>query len=619
MRILRTGFLWGIVAAGAAAQGVEPETYTVQPTEQVRVTFDEIAEYFSAQVGPRAIPSARFNAVAPRGGEFAGAAGMDVQVPPAVNMEAFEAKGDRGIACAGLPNTAITDSFLGGADSNTSIPPDTTGAVGPNHVLTALNTDIVIRDKNGVLAAPIVSLDSFFGLPLPGNNPFDPRVHYDHDADRWVIMATSNPQSVNSNLVYAWSDTDDPTLGWTFVQISADPGNTTWADFPGFGFNERWWVFTANQFTFPGNFSGAKMWVIDKVAALAGGAFATTVFNVGFDNVGGAFGFSLQPAVDYDLAGGSLFIMDHAGFTAGGGSVNLLRLTRLDGTGPAPLWSPVLGGPFNPAALFAVPPNFSFTGPEAGQAGSGATVFTNDARLGSSVKQRNGTIWATHSGGLPAGAPNRVSVFWYEITPNLAAPVVQSGVIDGAPTTHRFFPSIAVNCAEDVLLGYSYADLGNFFSSASVGRIGANPPGFMTGQSIYKAGEDVYEKFFSTSGGIPNRRWGDYSEACVDPTDDVSLWTIQEYAETDVGPNQTDDRWGTQWGAVKAPAPACCVGNATKDPGGSVDFGDITAILSNFGNDYGAGNTGQGDANCDSVVNFGDVTDTLSNWLNVCP
>ncbi len=63
--------------------------------------------------------------------------------------------------------------------------------------------------------------------------------------------------------------------------------------------------------------------------------------------------------------------------------------------------------------------------------------------------------------------------------------------------------------------------------------------------------------------------------------------------------------------------PACCLGDA--DGNQAVNFNDITFVVSNFGNNYGAGNTGPGDSDCNGIVDFNDITITLSNWLNVCP
>lgn len=65
------------------------------------------------------------------------------------------------------------------------------------------------------------------------------------------------------------------------------------------------------------------------------------------------------------------------------------------------------------------------------------------------------------------------------------------------------------------------------------------------------------------------------------------------------------------------PHAPCCLGNATKESSGGVNFSDITAVLGNW-LALGDG-TGPGDANCDGVVNFADITAVLGNWLNACP
>ncbi len=66
-----------------------------------------------------------------------------------------------------------------------------------------------------------------------------------------------------------------------------------------------------------------------------------------------------------------------------------------------------------------------------------------------------------------------------------------------------------------------------------------------------KAGEDSYIKVFTGA----DIRWGDYSATCVDPSNDKTFWTLQEYAAPDVGPSASDDRWGTWWGKACS---GCC-------------------------------------------------------------
>jgi hypothetical protein len=165
---------------------------------------------------------------------------------------------------------------------------------------------------------------------------------------------------------------------------------------------------------------------------------------------------------------------------------------------------------------------------------------------------RNGRLWTTHSGGLPASAAtDRTGVFWYEIDPSqlnsTGVPIVQSGVLDGGPDVHYFFPSIAVNSLGDVALGSSRSDSTRYVEAVVTGRRKGDPAGSMDAIAIIKDGEDSYVKDF----GAGQVRWGDYSATVVDPADDLTFWTIQEYAETDVGPSSSDDRWGTWWARLK--------------------------------------------------------------------
>jgi len=171
-------------------------------------------------------------------------------------------------------------------------------------------------------------------------------------------------------------------------------------------------------------------------------------------------------------------------------------------------------------------------------------VNTNDPRLLNAVF-RNGRLWTTHSGGYPrSSTADRTIVAWYEINPGaMPDPIVQSGTIDGGAGVHHFFPSIAVNSSNDMVVGFSRSDSTRYVEAVFTGRESTDAPGTVGTIQMCKVGEDSYVKDFG-SGRV---RWGDYSATVVDPSDDLSFWTLQEYAETGVGPNASDDRWGTWW------------------------------------------------------------------------
>lgn len=444
-----------------------------------------------------------------------------------------------------LSPPGLVNNFLGLDDNNTSIPPDTMGAVGPNHLMVMLNTQVRIQDKTGTTLST-VTLNTFWtaGTGLSGN-PFDPHLVYDSLSGRWMATIDADAQLATSAVWFAISDTDNPTDNWTFYAFDADSANLLWADYPGFGINSTWIAITNNMFTNSGNtFSGAAMWVIDKSTALAGGALTITTFPAGFDLAGGFRGFTLQPSLTFDAAETTLYIIDGNSVSSGG--VGLLRLSQITGSGPSPSWSVLPGSSvISGSGFFFTTQTYNLTQVDADQMGITTDVETNDPRLLNAV-YRNGRLWTTHSGGLPFGAAaDRTIVAWYEVNPGgMPTPVVQSGTVGGSSAgTHFFFPSITVNANNDMALGFSYSDATQFVEAAFTGRESTDLAGTVGTVITCKAGESSYSKFFS---GTRNR-WGDYSATVVDPVDDLTFWTLQEYAETNVGGGINDGRWGTWW------------------------------------------------------------------------
>src|SRR5206468_2016068 len=99
-----------------------------------------------------------------------------------------------------------------------SIPPDTMGAVGPNHFLEIINSSVAIYNKAGTRLSH-VSLDSFFTLTVgattyPRGGGFDPRVLYDRRSGHWFATAMEFNGQVQNGIVLAVSRTSDPTGTW---------------------------------------------------------------------------------------------------------------------------------------------------------------------------------------------------------------------------------------------------------------------------------------------------------------------------------------------------------------------------------------------------------------------
>jgi hypothetical protein len=454
-----------------------------------------------------------------------------------------------------IPLLPVINGFQALSDPNTRIPPDTMGAAGPNHLMTMLNTDVRIQDKSGTDLGT-VTLATWWtsGTGLAGI-PFDPRVIFDSLTGRWMAVVDANSGNPTTSATWlAISQTSDPTGTWLYYTFNMEtPGNNLlWHDFPDIGTNIHWIAITNNMFS-GSSFIGAAMWVIDKTTL--GGPLPSYRFPEHFDLTLGTYdGTTLRPALTFDPFEPVLYIVDGNNWVWPSPKA-LIRLSMINGVPPAaPTWSvvPDAAGPLPGTGWFYSPEVYDTFQVNASQLGTSTRVVTNDARILNAVF-RNGHLWFTHSGGRPAGGTvDRTTVSWYEVDPLLlnsqANPTLQSGTLDPGSDGHFFFPSIAVNKNDDAALGFSHSNSSIFVEGVVSGRKGTDPSGIMDSIKVVKAGEDSYVKDFS-SGRV---RWGDYSATVVDPADDETFWSIQEYAAFDVGINSNDDRWGTWWVELSA-------------------------------------------------------------------
>jgi hypothetical protein len=461
---------------------------------------------------------------------------------------------------AGKSLIPATNGFQALLDDASTIPPDTMGAAGPNHLMTMLNSQVRIQDKTGTdLGTVTLSTWWTSGTGLSGD-PFDPRIIYDSLTGRWMAVVDANVLDLtNSTTWLAISQTNDPTGAWLYYSMNMESpnANALWQDYPDIGTNQYWISITNNMFDGAGSFAGLGHITIDKTTL--GGALTFYIWPQGFDNWGGFSGFTLRPALTFDPAEEVLYLVDGNFWASypgdGTPSTGLIRLSQITGAPPgSPVWSfvPDTGGPVPGSGLFWTTESYDpWYQINASQLGTTTRVQTNDSRILNAV-YRNGRLWFTHSAGRPNISDfglsiDRTVVSWYEVNPLLLNsqpnPVLQSGTLAPGVDGHFFFPSIAANRNNDVALGFSLSDPSTYVAAAATGRQSGDPTGTMDPITVIKPGEDSYVKDFS-SGRV---RWGDYSATVVDPVDDTTFWTIQEYAAMDVGPNAWDDRWGTWW------------------------------------------------------------------------
>jgi hypothetical protein len=209
-----------------------------------------------------------------------------------------------------LPNSpAPTVNFQGLADNNATWPPDTDGCVGPNHVVTMLNTQVRIQDRSGNTNST-TSLLSWWQSRISGISVvFDPRILYDPYSQRWIAVATANP-STGSAILISVSTSNDPTGSWYTYGWYVDTSGYAWADFPTAGFNRDKIVISWNYFPiFLGGADGVGMFVLNKTNVYAGGSVTPQSFYQPYRSGNTTNGYNVTPAVSYNTNDSTLYLV----------------------------------------------------------------------------------------------------------------------------------------------------------------------------------------------------------------------------------------------------------------------------------------------------------------------
>jgi hypothetical protein len=411
------------------------------------------------------------------------------------------------------------------------IPPDTMGAVGPGHIVSLLNSDFGVFNKAGTLLQkfPLQAFWASLGTEAgePADFPFDPKILYDQHSGRFVAVTLGGKSAPGSWVMIAVSSMSNPLDNWVKWAIDADLDNNVqifnnFADYPGLGVDAFNVYVTANMFSGAGDGQYSKVWVIPKAQLLAG-SNPITWFE--FRDPPGS-DFTMQPAHTFGTAAAEYFLFE--------GSFNRLGVAWMDNVSGAPVWHSPVQVPVTPYTST----NFL---PGAPQSGNDNTIDTSDTRLLNAV-YRNGSAWTTHH----LAVNGKVEVAWYRINPETGTVESQGRVND--PKRWYYYPSIAVNKDNVAALGFSGSSTAEYVG----GYYTLIPPSTGTAEPVMllKAGEAPYSKFFRGN----ENRWGDFSATVVDPADDASFWTLQEYAMThdtfiDSNNNVVDrSRWGTWWG-----------------------------------------------------------------------
>ncbi len=454
------------------------------------------------------------------------------------------------------------------------IPPDSMGDVGPTQILAATNGRIKVFDKTGVLGGLNADMDTFFTSVRGGFSTTDPQVRYDRLSGRWFVLVVNIPPTAsypNSVLIAVSSgSTITDATSFTFYSFALSAGgggttdNTNFCDYPSLGIDVNALYIGCNMFTTAGAFSQNTGFVVRKSSVTGGGPIVVTAFRT---LATGAVAGPYSPrGVDNDdpLATEGYFIgVDTLTFSK-------LQIRRVSTPGGTPTISTNISltvSTTNTISRQLSPTNTTQTN----------GIDASDDRLFQASIHKNkitgvSTLWTAHHVEVSttcagSSATNRrLGARWYEIGSLTGTPaVVQSGAlcssVTGAATVNSergyMYPTVVETGQGHMALGASFASSAQSENPgvAVSGRLRTDTLGTIQAPTVVISGTGSYRLCDGASGACPRNRWGDYSSTDVDPNDDMTVWTFQEYSLDATGTG-FGGNWAVRAVRLIAPPPA---------------------------------------------------------------
>jgi hypothetical protein len=415
-------------------------------------------------------------------------------------------------------------------------PPDTNGDVGPLYYIQTINTAVGIYNKSDgsrVTAFIFNTLMSQgnFGNLCDTSNFGDPVVLYDTFEDRWIItdfafnLSGGNPVAPEFQCI-AVSKSGDPVAGgWNFYSIQVSGG---FGDYPKFGIWPDGLYMSANIFGFGagGAFQNVRVWALNKAQMYAG---TPTVQVLSFDAPSAEF--TLLPS-NARLQTGTPPAGSPNYFSVVAQFLNVVSVYKLHAD-----WNNLSTSTFSGPLQSLTATSWSqLLAANQTEQSPGNKLDTLYFRLMMQNQYTNiggvESLWNAHTVGATGATSAQSAVRYYQVKVTggtVEANATQAFTYSPDATVFRYMPSVAVDRAGDMAIGYSATNATLNPAIRYAGRLAGDPV-----NSILQTEQSLIEGTGTQSGNCGASactRWGDYSAMTLDQ-DGCTFWYTSMYYQT---------------------------------------------------------------------------------------
>lgn len=209
-----------------------------------------------------------------------------------------------------------------------SVPPDNTIAVSTNgFVISGINSNLFFSRTDGTVIYTQALADFFTDLGL-GAGYFDPRVYFDVVSKRFIVVALSGSESNVSSVCIAFSENEDPSLGWHFYKLKGDVlSESLWFDYPNIAVTDQELYITGNMFSDANQFRYSTILQVNKENGYRGEALTYKFYAKMKEPTTNQFFFNVTPVTSgwtQHKAGGIRFLTNDP---RGGSNITVLCQT----------------------------------------------------------------------------------------------------------------------------------------------------------------------------------------------------------------------------------------------------------------------------------------------------
>ncbi len=158
-------------------------------------------------------------------------------------------------------------------------------------LISVINSTMWVFDVENDTLLQTIGLGGIMApLGLNLQSKYDPKVLFDPEAEKFILVCLNGTLSNNSRICVAFSETSDPQGNWNFYALPGNPIiDTTWSDYPQIAVSEDEFFITINSLrnnlSWQEAFVETLIWQIDKNDGYNGDSLVTRIWNeIGWNN-----------------------------------------------------------------------------------------------------------------------------------------------------------------------------------------------------------------------------------------------------------------------------------------------------------------------------------------------